>query len=66
MFTPLILACTIDAMYCATTTSSRLYENEEDCWADVEQGYNALTEAGLVVVDAVCYYWDNPFFDEEL
>jgi hypothetical protein len=66
MFVPLILACTVDASYCAVTTSSVLYETEEDCWADLEQGYIALIQNDIVVVDAICYSWDNPFFDQDL
>ena len=65
MFTPLILACTMDGSFCATTTSNYVYETEEECWADLEVGYRALVERGVVVIDAVCYYWDNPYFDEE-
>jgi hypothetical protein len=55
----------MDGSFCATTTSNYVYETEEECWADLEVGYRALVERGVVVIDAVCYYWDNPYFDEE-
>lgn len=66
MFTPLILACTIDASFCTARTSSRLFNTEEECLFDLEQGFMAIAQNGMVVVEGICYYWNSPIFDEQL
>lgn len=63
MFTPLILACTIDFAVCSTISSSKLFETEEECLLDVLIGYRELRDPNIIVIDAKCFYWDSPIFD---
>lgn len=65
MFTPLILACTIDGLYCATASNGVLYKTEEECWTDIEYGYKELAKINVIVIEAVCYRWDAPALDKE-